>query len=111
MPEQQSAVGLYHRVTAAEDFDAAARTLLGILQKAARDFPGRPRYLYLDIDGHRNAVGGVDDEMLELQHFVTEFLSPWLASYSVPPARVEPAEKPQREDVPETLTVRRPRTR
>jgi hypothetical protein len=41
--------------------------------------------LYLDIDGHRNAAGGWDHDMYELQrHFILGFMSEYLSAIHVP---------------------------
>jgi hypothetical protein len=60
------AIALYHAVYAHEGFEDAARAILEITRKAAQEYPGQPRLLYVDIDGHRNAKGGFDSDMYEL---------------------------------------------
>jgi hypothetical protein len=60
-------VDIYHVVFVLEDFDQTVFHLLLLIQRAQRNYPGQKRNLYLDIEGHRNASGGFDNDMLELQ--------------------------------------------
>lgn len=69
---------VYHRIYAREDYETAAEMLWELTRDAVRRTPGKPRGLYLDIDGHRNAAGGFDRDMLELQ---TAFIQGRLAQY------------------------------
>lgn len=99
-------LALYHVVAATEGFDVTADKLFTILRDAEEKFPGKPRYLYLDIEGHRNAQGGFDADMVELQQqFVLGFLSSWLAEVHMPLAQAK-NNLPQRNDIPARLTVR-----
>ena len=63
----QAGVALYHRVMRRENFEKAARILCPWYTPRKRREPGKPRTLCLDIDGHRNAQGRFDADMLELQ--------------------------------------------
>jgi hypothetical protein len=101
-------VALYHVVKGDEGFDDAARMLLGIVQTAAREHPGKPRHLFLDIEGHRNQAGGWDQEMYELQaDFLTGFLGQWLTSIPSLHGGDRLRRDGQREDVPTELTIQR----
>jgi len=57
---------IYHYVFSHETFEVAAGQLFELLQFTAKKFPGKPRYLFLDIEEHRNKNGGLDKDMLEL---------------------------------------------
>lgn len=61
------AVAIYHVVYSHEGFEESAQILFKLVQRAQRVMPGKPRQLYLDIEGHRNSEGGFDADMLELQ--------------------------------------------
>jgi hypothetical protein len=61
------AIALYHVVYRHERFEEAAQALFEMVRYAQGEFPGRPRMLFLDIEGHRNSQGGFDAEMYELQ--------------------------------------------
>ena len=75
----QAGVALYHRVMRWENFEKAAKDLVSLVYAAEKKEPGKPRILYLDIDGHRNAQNGFDVDMLELQkEFGLNFLLPFL---------------------------------
>ncbi|WP_198957072.1 HNH endonuclease [Streptomyces sp. CB01249] len=113
-PEQQEGDGtakgiaLYHDMRVEEDFTKCATRLFSILKQAATATPGAPRYLFLDVQGHRNAAGGFDTDALEIiQEFLLGFLGPYLTEISTPLCRVRNP-GPQREDVPEVLNIRDP---
>ena len=63
---------IQHVVRPHEGFDQTAQALLRLLRNAQRKHPGVPRYLALDIEGHRNAAGEFDDDISELQ---TQFMA------------------------------------
>ena len=99
-------IALYHVVYEAEGFNDAAQAIFSIIQKAAHDFPGKPRHLYLDIDGHRNVAGGFNRDMWELQQeFCIGFLMPWLTELLIPMGAKIKNPNLQREDVPEKLEI------
>lgn len=99
-------IALYHLVKANETFDDAAEMLLQIVQLAAREHPGQPRHLYLDIDGHRNEEGGWDHDMFELyKGFILGYLGRWLTSASLPHTADRVEWPSQREDVPKHLII------
>lgn len=101
----RDAVAIYHVVFAHEDFDHTACTLLQLIHKAQHDYPGKKRVLYLDIEGHRSANGGFDDDMLELQSkFTTEFLLPFLTRAIMPLVTLENP-NPQKNEIPNELRV------
>lgn len=52
---EKAGVALYHRVLRRENFEKAAKDLVSLVYAAEKKEPGKPRILYLDIDGHRNA--------------------------------------------------------
>ena len=45
------------------NFEKAAKDLVSLVYAAEKKEPGKPRTLYLDIDGHRNAQGRFDADM------------------------------------------------
>ena len=59
----QAGVALYHRGMRWENFEKAAKDLVSLVYAAEKKEPGKPRTLYLDIDGHRNAQGRFDADM------------------------------------------------
>lgn len=99
-------VAIYHRVKKHEDFNKSARTILELVQTANLRAPNKDRCLYLDIDGHRNAAGGFDVDMFELQQdFVLGFLLPFLKEAHMPIISVENTED-QRNDIPDRLEIK-----
>ncbi|MGK5543946.1 HNH endonuclease [Streptomyces sp. URMC 127] len=101
-------IALYHDMRVEEDFTKCATRLFSILKKAAATSPGAPRYLYLHIQGHRNAVGGYDGDALEIiREFLLGCLLPYLTKIDTPLYQVRNLE-PQREDIPDVLHMRDP---
>lgn len=101
-------VALYHDMRVEEDFTKCATRLFSVLRHAAKADPGAPRYLYLDIQGHRDSDGDYDADALEIIHeFLLDFLGPYLTEISTPLYQARNPE-PQREDVPDVLNIRDP---
>jgi hypothetical protein len=99
------AIAIVHRVRANEDFNRTAQILLVLLNKAQRQFPGRRRCLYLEIDGHRNSKGEFDNDMFELQSkFMGEFLIQFLTSAETPLGTFQNP-NPQNNQIPESLDL------
>jgi hypothetical protein len=98
-------IAIAHRVLAHEDFDETARILLKLLNDAQSKFPGANRYLYLEIDGHRNASGGFDQDTLELQtKFMEDFLIQFLIGADTPLAKFKNP-KLQNNEIPKELNL------
>ena len=105
MKDPADAIAIAHRVLAHEDFNRSAQILLVLLIKAQRQYPGKKRSLYLEIDGHRNSGGGFDDDMLELQSkFMGEFLIQFLTSAETPLGAFQNP-NPQNNEIPESLDL------
>lgn len=104
-PPQPKGIALYHDMRVEEDFEAASQHIFSLVRTAEQTSPGRPRYLYLDIQGHRNDVGGFDHDAMELMRdFVLGFLSVYLTEISFPLGQYR-VSTPQRNDVPEVLGI------
>jgi hypothetical protein len=98
-------LAIAHRVLAHEDFNRTAQILLGLLNKAQRQYPGRKRCLYLEIDGHRNSEGGFDNDMFELQSkFMGEFLMHFLTRAETPFGAFQNPNS-QKNEIPERLDL------
>lgn len=101
-------IALYHDMRVEENFTKCATRLFSILKQAASSKPGAPRYLFLDIQGHRNSAGGFDADALEImQEFLLGFLSPYLTEIRTPLYQMRNTE-PQCEDIPNVLGVQDP---
>lgn len=100
-----NAVAIYHVVFSHEGFEESAKILAKLVASAEKQAPRRPRWLYLDIEGHRNASGGFDHDMFELQtHFLLGCMGRYLKRISMPLITIE-NRKPQRNDVPEEFRI------
>ncbi len=98
-------IAIYHVVYEHEDFQTSATTLFKLLQNAQRQFPNQKRYLYLDIEGHRNEQGGYDHDMFELQtEFALGFLMNFFTKMHLPMAVVR-NKKLQSNDLPEEFCI------
>jgi hypothetical protein len=101
----RSSVLIYHVMVIEENFERSAYRLLELVKDAQRTSPGANRVLYLDIDGHRNAVGGFDRDSYELMtDFISKVIFPFLTEYDNPFFRVKNSNK-QRNDVPESVVI------
>jgi hypothetical protein len=110
-PIQQKgdAVALYYRVKATEGFTEAAQSLFNLVHQAQRLHPDKKRVLYLDIDGHRDGVGGFDSDMFELQkEYLLGFLMQFLTEVCLPLSTVMTFrnDKPQQKEVPDTFVIK-----
>lgn len=102
-------VALYHVVYREEGFEDAAKTLFELVRESERTRPGKRRVLYLDIEGHRNAQGGYDHDMVELQReFVGRFLMPFLAEAHLPLTGPLKNPEPQQGEIPPQLVIKPP---
>lgn len=104
---RSTGVAIYHRVFAKENFEISASILVKLVANAQADYPNRRRFLYLDIDGHRNKKKrtGFDHDMYELQtHFLGGFMMPYLSELHMPLGSFRNT-KWQRNDVPNALRV------
>ncbi|MEU9196484.1 HNH endonuclease [Streptomyces hundungensis] len=105
---QPKGVALYHDMRVEEDFTKCATRLFSILKSAAATSPGAPRHVYLDIQGHRDADGDYDADAREImREFLPGFLGPYLTEIDTPLFHAKNPE-PQREDIPDVLTIRDP---
>ncbi|MGO1057133.1 HNH endonuclease [Crossiella sp. CA198] len=95
---------LYHDMAVYEDFERCARRLFEIVRHAATNFPGKPRILVLDVQGHRNAAGGFDADALEIMTEFMGVLMPFLTELQTPMLRAH-NRNCQREDLPPALSI------
>lgn len=104
----QRGVALYHVVYEHEGFEESAQALFGLVRRAEDVQPGKERFLCLDIEGHRDADGGFDNDMIELQQeFLLGFLG-WFVSEIDCPLFKATNPKPQRNDLPSELILKDP---
>ena len=103
--DRASAVVLYHVMRADEGFEKTAEMIFDVVSESARKYPGRPRALFLDIEGHRlgRKNGPYDHDAFEIMNnYVVGFLSPWLTEIHTPLIRARKT-SPQRDDLPDHL--------
>lgn len=97
-------VALRHDVGAGEAFETAALAVFALLKDAEARFPGWPRALYLTIDGHLDALGRFDADMVELQQeFLFSVVGPFVAALATPLVSAVNPDR-QRNDLPDALS-------
>ncbi len=98
-------IAVYHLVYEHEDFKTSANILVKLLQNTQKQFPNYKRYLYLDIEGHRNKNGGFDHDMYELQKdFALGLLMQFFTEIHMPLIGVKNP-KLQRNDMPQEFVI------
>jgi len=101
---EERSIALYHVMLRGDGFEETAEILFRLVRWAARSNPGKPRSLYLDVDGHRVAGGGYDRDSFEImRYFIFGFLRRWLTEMNTPLAVARTRE--QHEDVPDYLVT------
>lgn len=88
-PAQKENIALYHVVYENETFEDAANAIIELLVNAQKTKPDCPRFLFLDIDGHRNSAGGFNHDMFELmKDFILGNLMKYFTEVSLPIIKV-----------------------
>jgi hypothetical protein len=99
-------IRIYHRIPAHEKFEETVNILLQLIHKAQQDNPDQARTLHLDITGHRNKLGGYDQDTYELQsEFIPKHLIMWLTEAHMPLGKLE--NPYQMNDVPEGVEIKK----
>jgi hypothetical protein len=100
-------IAIYHLMKRREGFEETAGMLWVMVRDAARLQPGKPRRLYMDVEGHtargqvQNQVDDYDADASEVIHFVRAALGPFLTD--TPWGKTE--DTPQSEDLPEHIIM------
>jgi hypothetical protein len=103
--KKRSAVAIYHLMVIEENFERSAYRLHELVKYTQRTSPGAERTLYLDVDGHRNELGGFDRDAYEIiSNFVPEVLFPFLTEYVNPFCSVRNKDK-QRNNISPNLLI------
>jgi hypothetical protein len=98
-------IALYHAVFEEEGFEDSVEHIHSLLKSAQDNTPNQKRFLFLDIDGHRNENGGFDHDVYELQrYFLLGFLAPYFTEIYMPLGSIK-NEKAQRNDIPERIEI------
>ncbi len=98
-------VAIYHDMKVFENFERSALRIFGSVKQAEKVSPGAPRFLYIDIQGHRNSAGGYDDDALELiKDFALGFLGDYLTEIHTPLLSIRNPAK-QNNDIPDELEI------
>jgi hypothetical protein len=99
-------VSLYHVVEAEDTFEKAAQDLFAIVKEAQTRFPGWPRSIYLDITGHHDDAGRLEEDFVELQQeFFFSVIGPFVTALDTPLTGPCLNPEPQRNDLPERLNI------
>lgn len=104
-PARTKRIALYHDMAVYENFERCAPRIFKVIHKAQQSSPDAPRYLYFDIQGHRNSLNDYDKDSWEmLKHFLLEVALPYLTELHTP---MYTAKNPGKQNnlVPEELQV------
>lgn len=77
-------VRLRYRMTADTPFEQAVQAIVEAIYSAQEERPGVPRYLRLDIEGHRKPDGGFDRDAWELIQLVFNHFASFLSGFDLP---------------------------
>ncbi|WP_371593203.1 HNH endonuclease signature motif containing protein [Streptomyces virginiae] len=100
--KQQPGICIYHDMKVYENFERSALRIFEMVKQAEEMKPGAPRYLYIDIQGHRTSTGAYDHDAFELiHHFALEYLSKYLTEVSTPLIHIR--KDSQQNDIPDRL--------
>jgi len=76
---------LFHDMAIYENFERCAKRIHQVVLHSQRTHPGAPRYLVLDVQGHRNHAGGFDHDSMEImKEFLLGAIGPYLTKISTP---------------------------
>jgi hypothetical protein len=82
---QAQSVALRHTMAGSDGFEDTAYALHELIRDAQREYPGAPRVLTLEIEGHRMADGRFDPDADEIQHeLLDHHLMPYLSQAHMP---------------------------
>ncbi len=101
-----NSVSLYHIVAADDTFEQAAQDVVALLREAQDRYPDWPRVFYLDILGHADEQGRLDEDFVEFQQeFFFSVMAPFLTAFELPLTGGLVNPDPQRNDVPDRLRI------
>ena len=101
----EKGLAICHCVYYHEDFETTADILFKLVKNAQKQYPAKPRVLYLDIEGHRDKHGKFDHDMFELQNnFIGEYLIKYLTRAVLPLAEFENC-RLQNNDIQDVLRI------
>ena len=102
-------VSIYLVVAAEERFEQAAQSVLSAVREAQQRYPDWPRVIYLDIEGHSRDFGDFEDDFVEFQQeFWFSAIAPFVTGFELPLTGALINPQPQRNDVPDGLTIHNP---
>ena len=81
-----------------------------LVQRAQQTMPGKPRKLFLNIEGHRNSDGSFDVDMFELLTvFLPDFLAQFLSEIYCPLFKLTARTTQQENELPLELIIKEDR--
>lgn len=83
--KNKEGIAIYHCVKKHENFEKAAQDTFNLVKNASEYNQKQKRVIYLDIEGHKNSVGGFDNDMLKLQtNFIMSQIMPYISELYQP---------------------------
>ncbi|SNY80370.1 hypothetical protein SAMN04244553_1932 [Nocardia amikacinitolerans] len=107
-PSTARAAVIYHDMAVYENFERCVRRIFEVIHNVQRAHPGKPRHLFLDVQGHRNDAGGYDHDAYELmRNFIPQLLFPFLTEAKTPLYHARNSKR-QQNDIPTDLQIAYP---
>lgn len=99
-------VSVYQVIAPEATFEEAAVEAVDLLREAEQRFPGWPRTYYLDIQGHADAQGQLEEDFVEFQQeFLFSVIGPFVTAMETPLTGGVVNPGAQRNDVPDRLRI------
>lgn len=101
-----NSVSVYYVVQPEETFEEAASGVVELVREAEQRYPGWPRTFYLDIVGHSDDQGRLEDDFVEFQQeFLFSIIGPFVTAMETPLTGGVVNPEAQRNDVPDRLKI------
>lgn len=101
-----NSVSVYYVVQPEETFEEAASGVVELVREAEQRYPGWPRTFYLDIVGHSDVQGRLEDDFVEFQQeFLFSIIGPFVTAMETPLTGGVVNPEAQRNDVPDRLKI------
>ncbi len=95
----------YHMIMPVDTFEVAARAIFSSVISMQKNYPNQERYIYIDIEGHKNKKGGFDHDMFELQsYFNLTVVLPYVTRIYSPLVSVQ-NKYPQVNHIPDEIEI------
>ena len=100
-------IAILHQVGQFDNFNDAATAVFAYLKQCEANFPGSPRHLFIEIEGHEGPQHGYDEDFFEFQQdFLLGALGPFFSSMHLPATGSLMNNQAQSNDIPDRLDLK-----